>query len=99
MFAIAYRYKIKSEDLSKWKKINYGAKKIYEKFGSYRVEKLVKKEKKLLSILEIEFYKSRDDYEKIKQKVKGNEQRNNFLKEFISFVYRKRVDIEEFDVL
>ncbi len=74
MFVELYRHKIKSVDFDKWKKNNDAAWKMYSEFWEADYKRLFKKLGDLIEVMELGFYKSREDYQDLIAKLESNKQ-------------------------
>lgn len=99
MFVKLYRYKIKSKDFPKWKKIINIAGKIYRKHGKNKWTLLTKKEKGLITIIELGYYKSKNAFIAIKNKVDNDEAINSLFNEFLDVVHEKKIIEDEFKAI
>lgn len=96
MFVKLYHYKIKKNDFQKWKTINNRARKIYKKYGNIKSMRLVQKTGKFITITELDFYRSRNEFVRITRKLNTDSSISVLFQEFLSIIHNKKFTEEEF---
>ena len=99
MFVKFYQYRIKSKNLKKWKDINDKTKALFEKKYNVDSQRLIKKEDKFINIIEMDHYKSKEDYLKIKDEMDKDRQVNSLFLEFIEIVFRRKLLEDEYETI
>jgi hypothetical protein len=101
MFVKMYRYQVKKADLPEWRRIMRKAGKIYKAYGDKSTElfRLGKTVGKYVTILEIDFYKTKRDYAAIEKKVDKDEKLNELWDEFLELARGGKWEEEEFETL
>ena len=95
MFVRVYRYEINKCDLQKWKKINDAARRIYKKYGGGNSKRLIRKDGDFIRVIEMDHYKSKEDFLKIVKQVDKDEKIDGIFKDFLTTVHQKRISEEE----
>ncbi len=96
MFIKLYKYKIRSRDFQKWKKINNAARTIYKKYGGGNSERLVVKEGPWTQIIELDRYTSKKEFLKITRLVDKDSKIDALFTEFLDLVHKKTIYRDEF---
>ncbi len=95
MFVKAYRFKIMANKISKYKKIELNAWKVYKKYGGLKQFLFCKSNNLYCDILLVEFYKSCGDFERIKRIVDNDEKIKQLWLDFKKIV-RGRITQEDY---
>lgn len=97
MFAKIYRYKVRENDFEESQRISKKADKVYEEYGREKKPiTLYRKNKGLVEIVLIEFYKSKRDYRVFINKINNDKRIKRLWDSFIGLVYGREVNDEEF---
>jgi hypothetical protein len=99
MFVKLYKYKIRTRDFQKWRKINDAAQRLYAKYGGGGWERLVMKEGHFTQIIELNRYKSKQDFLKITKQVDADPRIDVLFKEFLDLVVRKTIRRDELEAV
>ena len=99
MFVKVYRYKIRQRDFQKWKKNNDAARRLYRKYGGGNSKRLFKKDGNFISVVELDYYKSKKDFLKITKQVDRDSKTDALFQEFLSYVHNKHISEEEFETI
>lgn len=99
MFVKLYKYKIRTRDFQKWKKINDAAQRLYEKYGGGDSERLVMKEGAFTQIIELDRYQSKRDFLKITKRVDTDPKIDALFKEFLGVVVKRAIHRDEFEAV
>lgn len=95
MFVKIYKYKINQSDFQKWNEVTDLANTIYKKYGGLRFERLAKDISGGLEIMELGYYESKEEFDKIIRKVDIDPNINKLFTEFKKLV-KSNITEEEF---
>lgn len=97
MFVQTYKYSFPKKYLRSWRRITKLANTIYNEYGSVRSERLLSRQEKNVSVMEIEFYASKKDFLRIK-KTGNKDDRLTRLHGLLSkFVNPKSIIVETYE--
>ena len=99
MFVKKYQFQIKSNDSEKYLGINKLAEKIYKKSGLIKTEVNLTKTGNLTDIELLEYYESRDLFEKTLEKVNKDKEIKRLWKEFMKLVVDKKITDDSFETI
>ena len=97
MFIKIYQYDVKRNFFQKWKKNNNAARNIYRKYGGGNWQRLIQKNGNLVHVIELDVYRSKQQFKKIAQRVDENPKIHELFKEFINLIKNKRYTEGEFE--
>ncbi len=98
MFVKLYRYRIKKKDFSKWKEIQKAADKLYKKHGyGGKSFSLTKENAGFLTIIDVGFYKSKNEFLRIEKNVDNDRLLDSLWKKFLQILHNRRYYQEEFE--
>ncbi len=96
MFVKLYKYKIKKKDLQKLKRIHKAAQKIYKRHGAkHSWTVLLRREKGLINVLELNIYTSKKHFLSVKNKVDQDKSIHPLFEAFLNILHKKRYYEEE----
>ena len=98
MFLRVNRYKICKKDLSKWKSNNDAANQIYRECGAERLERIIRRNGDGIEVMELGYYKSRGEFERIVARVDKDERIDELFREFKKMV-TEEVTNEEYETI
>jgi len=97
MFVKIFRYNIRKKDLAKWKKIVKAADIIYKKYGEEQWIPLIRKENKVVTVVEVAVYKSRKSFEEIQKNTRKDKEIDMLFEELLKLVNNSKISEEEFE--
>lgn len=95
MFAKLYRYKIRAQDLDRWKENNDKARKVYAEQGHTRSVRLWRQDGDTISVVELDLFDSQEAREAIAGRVDADPRIAPLFEEFKSLLVDGHVE-EEF---
>jgi hypothetical protein len=96
MFIKVYRYTIFAKNLAVWKKNNKGANRVYEEYGAKRLESMMRRGGDKIEMMEIGYYGSRAEFDKIASKVDEDKRIKKLFGEFKKIV-RGKITVEDYE--